>query len=229
MRLMTTPPIPRAATIRVLVADDHPIVLAGAKALINATTDMVIIGEASDGRSALSQATELKPDVMVLDISMSGLDGARVAELLREASPATKILVHTVHEEKGYLRRFLELGVAGYLLKRSASEEMVRAIRAVASGGYYLDPAIAGMVVGRPSAKVATGIGAGAELSEREIEVLKLTAAGYSHKTIAAELCVSIKTVETYKARGIDKLGFKNRVDLVRYAASKGWLNGIGS
>jgi DNA-binding NarL/FixJ family response regulator len=220
---MTKQPIP---DIRVFVADDHPIVLAGAKALINATSDMAVVGEASDGRSALSQATALKPDVMILDLSMPGLEGARVAELLREASPATKILVHTVHEEKGYLRRLLELGVAGYLLKRSASEEIVRAIRAVASGGFYLDPSIAGKVVGRPSAKNAPGFGAAVELSEREIEVLKLTAAGYSHKAIAAELSVSIKTVETYKARGIDKLGFRSRVDLVRYAASKGWLNG---
>jgi DNA-binding NarL/FixJ family response regulator len=220
---MTKTPIPHAE-IRVLVADDHPIVLAGARALINAAADIILVGEASDARSALSQATELKPDVMVLDISMPELGGARVAELLREASPATKILVHTVHEERGYLRRLLELGVAGYLLKRSASEEMVRAIRAVASGGFYLDPSIAGKVVGKPS--LATEIGTGAELSEREIEVLKLTAAGYSHKAIAAELRVSIKSVETYKARGIDKLGFKSRVDLVRYAASKGWLNG---
>jgi DNA-binding NarL/FixJ family response regulator len=221
---MTKQPIP---DIRVFVADDHPIVLAGAKALINATSDMAVVGEASDGRSALTQATALKPDVMILDLSMPGLEGARVAELLREASPATKILIHTVHEEKGYLRRLLELGVAGYLLKRSASEEIVRAIRAVASGGFYLDPSIAGKVVGRPSAKHTPAFGAAVELSEREIEVLKMTATGYSHKAIAAELSVSIKTVETYKARGIDKLGFKSRVDLVRYAASKGWLNGL--
>jgi DNA-binding NarL/FixJ family response regulator len=211
--------------LRVFLADDHPVVLAGVKALIGATEGMTVVGDAREGRSALRLASDLKPDVAVLDISMPGLSGAEVAELLRDASPQTKILALTAHEDKAYLRQLLELGVAGYVLKRSAGEELVRAIRAVAAGGMFLDPAIAGKIFGGASQKREIDIGAGADLSERETEVLKLTAAGHSHKAVAARLGVSVKSVETYKVRGMEKLGFQSRVELVRYASCKGWLD----
>ena len=162
--------------------------------------------------------------MIVLDISMPGLDGPKVAERLRKTSPNTKVLMHTVHEDKGYLRQALELGVKGYILKRSSGDQLVRAIRSVAQGGLYIDPLIAGKLVGGSSQTHDIVIGAGADLSERETDVLKLTALGYSHKEIAAKLGVSIKSVETYKARGMEKLGFDTRVDIVRYASSRGWL-----
>ena len=212
--------------LRIMVADDHPVVLAGVKALIDAAGDMVVVGEALEGRSALKLATQLQPDVMVLDISMPGLSGPKIAEQLRQSSPRTRILMHSVHEDKGYLRQALELGAGGYILKRSSGDQLVRAIRSVAEGGLYIDPLIAGKLVGGSSQKHDVEIGSGAELSERESEVLKLTAAGYSHKEIAAQLQVSIKSVETYKARGMEKLGFETRVDLVRYASRKGWFDG---
>ena len=196
------------------------------KTLIDAAGDMLVVGEAIEGRNALKLASQLQPDVMVLDISMPGLNGPKVAGSLRQASPRTRILMHTVHEDKGYLRQALELGASGYVLKRSSGDQLVRAIRSVAEGGLYIDPLVAGKLVGGSSQKHEVEIGSGADLSERESEVLKLTAAGYSHKEIAAQLQVSIKSVETYKARGMDKLGFDTRVDLVRYASGKGWFDG---
>ena len=211
--------------VRVLVADDHPVVLAGVKALIAAAGDMIVIGQAVEGRSALKRATLLQPDVMVLDISMPGLGGLKVAELLREASPRTRILMHTIHEDKGYLRQALEIGVNGYILKRSAGDQLVRAIRSVAAGGLYIDPLIAGKLVNGSSHKHESEIGSSSDLSEREGEVLKLTAVGYSHKEIAAQLQVGTKSVETYKARGMEKLGFETRVELVRYASGRGWFS----
>jgi len=211
--------------LRVLLADDHPVVLAGVKALVMADEGLEVVGEASDGPSALRMANELKPDILILDISMPGLNGVKVAETLRTSCPNCRVLALTVHEDRGYLRQLLELGVAGYLLKRSAAEELVRAIRAIAAGGLYLDPAVAGKAVGgTPTRLIGTGASETAELSEREIDVLRLTASGHSNKSMAHELNIGVKTVETYKARAMEKLGFKTRVELMRYAISKGWL-----
>lgn len=214
-----------ASKLRVFLADDHPVVLAGVKALVVAAEELAVIGEASDGRTALKMAAALNPDVAVIDISMPGLSGPKLAEQLRLACPNCKILALTVHEDRGYLRQLLEVGVVGYVVKRSATEELIRAIRIVAAGGVYLDPSIAGKVLGsnHPSGPRLLS-GAVAELSEREIDVLKLTAAGHSNKAVAAQLEIGVKTVETYKARAMEKLGFETRVELVRYALSKGWL-----
>lgn len=215
----STPPL------RVFLADDHPVVLAGMKALVTADGTLEVVGEAADGRTALRMATELNPDIAILDISMPGLNGVKVAELLRTACPKCRILALTVHEDRGYLRQLLELGVAGYLLKRSAGEELVRAIRAIANGGMYLDPAVAGKALGVLNSRAQNVDELDVtDLSDREVEVLKLTASGHSNKSMAADLRISVKTVETYKARAMEKLGFQTRVELVRYAVSKGWL-----
>jgi DNA-binding NarL/FixJ family response regulator len=211
--------------IRVFLADDHAVVREGLKALINAQPDMDVTGEADDGQGACEQVARLRPDVVVLDVSMPGLSGAQAAERLRQECPQVKVLALTVHEDRGYLRQLLEAGAAGYVLKRAAAEELIRAIRAVAGGGVYLDPALAGAVVGgfvrKPPAK---GGPEGAELSEREEEVVRLVAAGHSNKEVAARLELSVKTVETYKARSLEKLGLHSRADLVRYALQRGWL-----
>src|SRR5690242_7822126 len=150
------------------MVDDHPIVLAGLKALVGAEPDLTIVGEARDGRTALRLAQQLVPDVVVLDISLPEMNGVELAAALRNEVSACRILVLTVHEERAYLRQLLELGVGGYLLKRSAADELPRAIHAVAAGGTYLDPAIAGKVVGqlRRGAVPSSGEQA-AELSER--------------------------------------------------------------
>jgi DNA-binding NarL/FixJ family response regulator len=207
------------------MADDHPIVLAGLKALVETDPRLQIVGEARDGRTAQRLAATLRPDVVVLDISMPEMNGPEVARALLAEQPDCRILVLTVHEDRATPRQLLDLGVAGYLLKRSAADELLRAIHAVAAGGTYLDPAIAGKVVGpaAPGAARSPG-GPGVELSERETDVLRLIANGHSNKEISARLAISVKTIETYKARAMEKLGFKTRVDVVRHAASKGWL-----
>jgi DNA-binding NarL/FixJ family response regulator len=213
--------------IRILIADDHRLVLAGLKALMQGDPTLRVIGEAVDGHTALKLAIELKPDVIVLDLSMPGMNGIRVAQGLRVRCPRCGILILSVHEDRAYLSHLLDLGVSGYVLKRSAPQELVAAIRAVAAGGVYLDPAIAGLIVGlRSQRSSARNIDRPAELSGREIEVLRLAAGGYSNKEISSRLRVGVKSVETYKARAMEKLGLETRVELVSYAIVKGWLAG---
>jgi DNA-binding NarL/FixJ family response regulator len=207
------------------MVDDHPVVLAGLKALVEADSDFCVVGEARDGRTALQLAKQLLPEIVVLDISMPEMNGIEVAIALLADQPQCRVLVLTVHEDRAYLSQLLELGVSGYLLKRSASEELIRALHAIVAGGMYLDPAVAGKVVGRP-ARDAAGPQAGqtADLSGRETDVLRLVACGHSNKEISARLNISVKTVETYKARAMEKLGYRSRVEVVRYAAERGWL-----
>ncbi len=211
--------------LRIFMADDHPVVLAGLKALVQADSRLEIVGEARDGRTALRLAAASRPDVIVLDISLPEMNGADVARALLAEQPACRILVLTVHEDRATLRQLLDLGVAGYLVKRSAADDLIRAIHVVAAGGTYLDPAIAGKLVGNAGQNSSRAPGGpAAELSERETDVLRLIANGHSNKEISAQLGISVKTIETYKARAMEKLGFKSRVDVVRHAASKGWL-----
>jgi DNA-binding NarL/FixJ family response regulator len=210
---------------RIVLADDHPLIVAGLKSLLQDEPTIEIIGHASDGQSALRAAVELKPDVMVLDLSMPGINGARVAQVLRAQCPNCRILILSVHEDRVYLRWLLELGVSGYVLKRSAPEQLITAIRAVTTGAVYLDPEIAGVVVGRElNPKSVRKIGRAAELSSRETEVLQLAAAGYSNKEISSRLQIGVKTIETYKTRAMEKLGLDTRAQLVRYAIVQGWF-----
>ncbi|MEO2087900.1 MAG: response regulator transcription factor [Gemmataceae bacterium] len=207
--------------LRVLLADDHAVVRAGLKALLDAQPDLSVVGEAADGLTAVELAGQLQPDVAVVDVSMPGLGGGEVTEGIARDYPRVRVVALTAHEESGYVRRLLAAGAAGYVLKRSAADELVRAVRAVAAGEGYLDPGVAGGVVERlrDAPPPAT-----AELSERETEVVRLIAHGYSNKEIAAKLGLSVKTVETYKTRSLEKLGLRSRVDIVRYAAGRGWL-----
>jgi DNA-binding NarL/FixJ family response regulator len=211
-------------TIRVLLADDHAVVRSGLKALVDAQPDMSVVAEAGDGPAALKLAGESQPDVAVLDFSMPGLDGAETAERLKQTCPEVKALALSVHEDRSYLKQILAAGAYGYVLKRSAAEELIHAIRVVAGGGVYLDPALAGRVV-QGFVGDAPGGDAPPALSEREAEVLKLIALGFSNKEIAARLDVSVKTVETYKARSMQKLGLHSRVDIMRVAVDRGWLH----
>jgi len=216
--------------LRVFLADDHAVVREGLKALVNAQPDMEVSGEAADGRSAFQQVQKLQPDVVIMDVSMPEMNGAEATEQLKQARPRVKVLALTVHEDKGYLRQLLEAGASGYMLKRAAAEELIRAIRTVAAGGIYLDPTLAGKVVGsfvrNPAGK---GGSESMELSERETEVLRLIAAGHSNKEIANRLNLSVKTVETYKARSMEKLGLRGRAEIVRYALQHGWLQNAQS
>jgi DNA-binding NarL/FixJ family response regulator len=214
--------------IRVALADDHPVVLAGVRALLQAATDITLVGEATTGSAALHMIRDLAPDVAVIDISLPELNGLDLARRLAEACPAVKLLALTVHEDRAYVQPLLQAGARGYLLKRSAAEDLVRAIRAVAAGGVYLDPAVADKALPDPArANGSTAAQDGEELSQREGEVLRLTAQGFSNKEIAARLDVSVKTVETYKARASEKLGLRTRADIVRYGAARGWLENL--
>lgn len=212
--------------LRVFIADDHPLVLGGMKTLLATDPELELVGEAMDGPSTLRRILELEPDVAVVDLSMPGLNGIDVIQKLLASKPESRVLVITVHEDGANLRRLLKMGVAGYVLKRSATDELIRGIHAVAKGGTYLDPAIAGQAVGRFAQVVSDTPEAASlsQLSTREMEVLQLAAIGHSNKVISARLEVGPKSVETYKARAMEKLGFTNRVDLIRFALGMGWL-----
>lgn len=210
--------------IRVFLTDDHAVVREGLKSLINSQPGMEVIGEASDGSIACQLIPKLRPDVVVMDLSMPHLTGAQATARVRLECPTARVLTLTVHEEKGYIRQLLAAGAAGYVLKRAAPEELIRAIEVVAAGGVYLDPIMAAkMVAGLVLKTTTTGLPNG-ELSERESDVARWTAAGHSNKEIAARLDLSVKTVETYRARAMDKLGLSGRAELVRYAVQQGWL-----
>jgi DNA-binding NarL/FixJ family response regulator len=214
-----------AHVLRVVLADDHPVVREGLCRLLNAEPDMEVVGEASNGEEACRRARELKPDVLVMDMSMPLLNGAEATEIVRRDSPRVRVLVLTVHEERLYVTQLLRAGATGFVLKRSAAAELVRAVRTVAAGGTYIDPAVAGGVVeGYLDSQTSTEQ-TPETLSERERDVLQRVSIGFSNKEIAAELELSVKTIETYKARAAEKLGLKTRVDIVRYAAQQGWLN----
>ena len=211
--------------IRVVLADDHEVVREGLKALVNAHADMRVVGEAANGEEAWRVASALAPDVLVMDLSMPVLGGADATARIRRDCPAVKILALTVHEERLYLTQLLRAGASGYVLKRAVAAELVRAVRAVAAGGTYIDPAVANELVAGYLDSEAGGEPARHTLSEREREVLISIARGFSNKEIAGALNLSVKTVETYKARVAEKLGLRSRVDIVRYAAAQGWLD----
>jgi DNA-binding NarL/FixJ family response regulator len=212
---------------RIVLADDHPIVLDGLRSLVRAEDDFELVGEAVSGFSALKLIREKRPDVAVLDISMPELNGIVLSRRLTGEMPDIRLLILTLHEDRAYLNQALEAGVRGYVLKRSAVENLVQAIRAVMVGGLYIDPAIVGRVFdgSKSNKKLAARKGASPALTDREADVLKMAALGFTNKEIASRLDVGVKSVETYKARGLEKVGLKTRAELVRYASGQGWLD----
>jgi DNA-binding NarL/FixJ family response regulator len=212
--------------LQIFLADDHVVVREGLKTLINAQPDMSVIGEAGDGQSAWQQARDCQPDVVIMDITMPELNGVEATAQLKRACPNVKVLALSVHEDTSYLRQLLAAGASGYVLKHVAAEALIQAIRLVASGGVYLDPALAGHVVARyVRVPAAASELLGADLSERETEVAQRIAQGYSNREIGTQLNLSVKTVETYRARALEKLGLDSRAGLVRYALEQGWLH----
>lgn len=219
-----TPGAPAGPRITVVLADDHPVVLAGVRSLLQADPGLELVGEAPDGSAALAVITATLPHVAVVDVSMPGLTGVELTQRLSETCPGVGVIVMTVHEDRAYVQTLIQSGARGYLLKRSAAEDLVRAVRAVAGGGMYLDPAIAEFALGKPAASNKAAPAGDGDLSPRETDVLRFTAQGYSNKEIAARLELSVKSVETYKARAADKLGLKSRAEIVRFGVSRNWL-----
>jgi DNA-binding NarL/FixJ family response regulator len=214
-----------ATKLRIMLAEDHAVVREGLKALVAAQADMNVIGDVSNGQDAVAQAKELKPDVIVIDISMPKMNGFEATERIKRACPQTKVLALTRHMDTGFIQQLFRAGASGYVLKQSASDELIHAIRAIARGDSYLDPAITSRVMTGYVGK-SNDIGAISEaaLSGREEEILKKVAWGYSNKEIAAQLDISIKTVEAHKANSMKKLNLRGRTDIVRYALIQGWL-----
>lgn len=210
----------------IALCDDHPIVLNGLRNLIESEQDFEIAGTATDGLAALKLITDKRPDIALIDISMPELNGIALARKLADDAPAVRVVVLTVYEDRAFLKQALDAGVRGYLLKRSAAESLIQALRAVLTGGIYVDPAIADRVFVNSTPRQGRG---GDKplmpaLTERESEVLKLTALGFTNKETARRLDIGVKSVETYKARGLEKLGLSTRAELVRYASAEGWL-----
>jgi DNA-binding NarL/FixJ family response regulator len=212
--------------IRVLLADDHVTIRYGLKLLIEQQPDMTVVGEASDGGAAIELASTLPLDVIVMDISMPGTNGLVATRKLRGLRPDAAIVTLTRHADDAYLQELLRAGVAGYVLKQSAPDELLQAIRAAASGGQYLDSSLMARVTAAFAAQEGRRAGRSeGTISERESDVLRLIASGYSNKEIAAQLSLSVKTIEAHKSNAMRKLDLNGRIDIVKYAKLQGWLN----
>jgi two-component system response regulator NreC len=213
-----------APPLRILLADDHVTVRHGLKLMIDGQPDMKVVSEASDGTSAVQQALAVKPDVVIMDISMPGMNGLVATRKLKQVLPEVAIVTLTRHGDDAYLQELLRAGVSGYVLKQSAPAELLQAIRAAAAGGQYLDSTLTARVTARLLSRKADRP-TGATPTERESEVLRLIASGYSNKEIAGRLDISVKTVEAHKANAMRKLGLTGRIDIVKYAVLQGWLD----
>jgi two-component system response regulator NreC len=216
--------------IRILIVDDHSILRAGLRMLINAQTDMEVVDEAADGYEALEKVRNLNPDIVLLDISMPGISGIKAIEQIVQICPQTRILVLTMHDDPAYLRSVLAAGGSGYVVKKSADSELLSAIRTVYRGRPFVDPALGASLVSdllnKKTSRKQTQSGALEKLlSKREREVLQLLAHGFTNQQIADKIFVSVKTVETYRSRLLEKLGLRNRADLIRYALEIGILS----
>lgn len=210
--------------IRILIADDHSVVREGLRSLVESHPGLAVVGEAATGQEAYRLACELLPKVLLLDISMPG-GGLETAERITRDCPAVRVLALTMHEERGYVLRLLRAGAAGYVPKRAASADVIRAIRAVAAGGTYVDASLAGDLLTTPARRVSPATpDSKAELTAREQEVLRLVARGYTNREIGDALEIGVKTVETHKANGMAKLGIRSRAALVHYAIGEHWL-----
>lgn len=215
----------QAPPLRILLADDHVTMRHGLKLLIDSQVDMKVVSEASDGQAAIASAAVLKPDVVVMDISMPGTNGLTATRALRQQQPAIAIVTLTRHSDDAYVQELLRAGVSGYVLKQSAPNELLQAIRAAARGGQYLDSTLTARVTAQVIGRADKVRKRGGTLSDRESDVLRLIASGYSNKEIAGQLSLSVKTVEAHKANAMRKLGLTGRIDIVNYAILQGWLN----
>jgi len=217
----------RAHKIRVMIVDDHAILRAGLKMLVNAQADMEVVSEAPDGEKAIQEVQDTRPDVTLLDLTMPRVGGMKALQEIARSCRETRVLVLTMHDDPAYLRSALAAGASGYLLKRAVDSELLAAIRAVHRGGIFVDPRLASVLVEDVLAKKGTKARPTQPvniLSDRELQVLRLVARGYSSAQIAKQIAVGVKTVETYRSRFAEKLGLRTRSDVIRFAVQMGLL-----
>ena len=217
----------RTHKIRVMIADDHAILRAGLRMLVNAQADMEVVSEASDGEKAIQTARETKPDVALLDLTMPRVGGMKALQQMARECGEVRVLVLTMHDDPAYLRSALAAGASGYLLKRAVDAELIAAIRAVHRGGVFVDPRLANVLVQDVLAKKSRKAGSAEPaniLSHRELQVLTLVARGYTSAEIAKQIFVGVKTIETYRSRLAEKLGLRTRSDVIRFAVQMGLL-----
>lgn len=215
--------------IRVLLADDHAVLRAGLKALLATQPDLEAVGESGEGSEAVRLVESLQPDVLLLDVTMPGNEQFAALRAVHARAPQTRVLLLTMHEDEALLREALRLGAAGYVLKKAAEAELLTAIRAVARGEAYVDPALTRAMIegylGRGEKTAQPSPAPAGILTPRETEILRLTAEGYTNKEIADQLTISVKTVETHKAHIAEKLGTRSRVEWLRYVRDEGLLS----
>jgi two-component system response regulator NreC len=213
-------------SIRILLADDHTILRAGLKMMLNAQPDMEVVGEAQDGRQALQEAQRLQPDIILMDITMPDMNGIEATKQLKKILPDVKVLILTMHEHEEYVFQALRAGASGYMLKEAADTDLISALRIIQSGQFYLSPTAQSVMVGDYLQRVRTGEekDSYSSLTEREREILKLVAEGYTNNQIAERLVISPKTVDTHRTHIMDKLNLHSRAELVKYAMRRGLL-----
>lgn len=207
--------------IRILIADDHRILRAGLKSLLELDSNLVVVGEATTGQEALVAARELQPDIVLLDISMPEVDGVETARALLKTQPGLRVLILTMHEDQALLQEYLRAGVSGYIIKRAAESELIDAIYAVWRGIVYIHPSLVQSLVAQPP-QAAAGPADAEPLTARELEVLRLIVQGNTNRQIASLLNISVRTVETHRLNLMEKLNAHSRVELVRYANQHG-------
>jgi two-component system response regulator NreC len=214
--------------IRILLADDHAVLRAGLRLLLENQTGLEVVGEASSGLEALDLAIKLRPDLILLDLSMPGLGGLDALPALRKSVPEARVLILTMHDDPHYLRQALKNGASGYVLKKAADQELLSAVRAVMRGEVYVHPSMTRVLLDDLLTDTPTqGGNVWETLSEREQVVLKQVVLGYTGAEIGEQLNLSIKTVDTYRMRGMEKLGLSSRAALVRFALKKGLISAV--
>ena len=210
--------------IRILIADDHGVIRAGLRALLEDVPDITVVGEASDGGEALAKAVELKPDILLMDLSMPNMGGIEATLQLSQKEPCVRVLILTVHEEESLLKEVIRMGASGYIVKRAAQEDLLHAIRVVSRGDLYIHPTMTRALFNEAPSYAPLQMPESETLTLREIEVLQLLAKGYTNRQIAEQLSLSPRTVEGHRANLSGKLGLHSRVELVEYTEKHGLL-----
>lgn len=211
--------------IRILIADDHGVMRAGLRAMLESEPSVEVIGEATNGEEVLDLARQLQPDIILLDIGMPGMDGIEATRRLTKLAHPVKVLILSVYEDESLLREAIRVGASGYIVKRAAGDELIGAIQAVSKGYMYIHPAITRLLVSDLSPSIDAHKGALESLTPRELEVMSFIIRGFTNRQIAEALFISQRTVEGHRANVFGKLGLKNRVELVEFAEKYGLMD----